>query len=141
MRDSFLVRCSLAVILSFGPSAVFAVCTGADRAGNFRVYGLFGAEQVAAPNAFTRCLFRIGPTGAVLAGSSCTDNTNAVETVTGTITLSTSCLVTANLTVGGFPVRIVQGQMSRDKEHISGVGRFTFPGVGTAVFLFSAIRI
>jgi hypothetical protein len=118
-------------------SAASAACIQGNLTGTWRLY-ITGADDVGM--FWVRCQIVVLGGGGIKSGIVCrADDNEALTTTGGTLTLSSTCLITGAIAVEGeesLTATIVQGALDRGKTVASGVGRIT----GGDTFTFTMIK-
>ncbi|MFO1128758.1 MAG: hypothetical protein U1E66_10075 [Rhodospirillales bacterium] len=118
-RAGLIAAVAVAVLLA--PAIAAAACTKASGNGTWDVY----ATVVTGTPGWNRCSVTV--TNGAVSGT-CVTHTNASNTVTGTLNITSSCRVTGSLThafAGGptYTATVVQATLGADDNVIMGVAR------------------
>ncbi len=129
-----------AAAVTLAPTVADAACVPADVAGSWRIY--VTTSEPGTPFNWSRCSFVVNSAGVISTSSRCVDSSNATATVAASsvLSLGTDCRITGSLylndNVPPTKYTITEGQVSRDLETTSGVGKYP----GTGLFTFNGVR-
>ena len=121
-----------------GPMSADAACAPVDLAGEWDAYSV-GATT--GEGVWNRCNVSFNSSARFLSGSSCRTDSGARSTLSGQLSVDSSCRVTGRFTErfrgGTNTCSIPQATLSRDKEVVTGVGKCAN---GAGIFSFNMVK-
>jgi hypothetical protein len=129
---------SIAALALMVPWSVEAACAPADAAGTWDAYSV-GADGSGL--FWNRCTIKLNSSARLQSGSSCVSDFGATSTLSGQLTVSSSCRISGSFTqrfsAGSTRCNLPQATLSRNKETVNGV---TKCDGGAAIASFNMVK-